>query len=283
MNSMKAHKETGPKRPVVVIGGRGHTKATSFTPKRLEMYEITRQYREQGIVWLSPTRGKVWTSVVASWLSLSWPMNQFRSPLIATEGMEVAEAYNRLVKTSMNKTQLRQAFARDYADAFADAPFILTTEEDNVLPGDVVPRLLTAIFKCPDCAAEVGGKDWKCKNGHKGYDGISGLYFVKTDPPVPMAFGTPNGHKRNMDFKPRSVAKAVKNGEIMEVNGIAMGCALFRKALFRKVSQPWFKTTPEGTQDLYFCKKAKIEARARFGVHCGLRVAHFQPGTNELY
>lgn len=266
-----------------MIGGALYKKATSFTPEKLDGYERSKQYREQGVIWVSPTRGKVHTNVVVSWLCLQWPMNQFHSPLIATTDMEVGAAYNYLVGTTMSKANLRRAFVVPFADALADAPFILTCEEDNVLPPDAVPALLEAIFKCPDCGGEVSGAGWKCKRGHRGYDAVSGLYFVKTDPPIPMAYGTPKKGARTFDFKPRSVAAAVKKGVVMEVNGIAMGCALWRKDLFRKVSQPWFETTESYTQDLFFCSKAKKEAKARFGVHCGLRVGHYDPGTKELH
>lgn len=266
----------------MVIGGLQHRAATSFTPAKIDKYEATKAYREQGIVWVCPTRGQVHTNVAVSWVSMQWPMNQFRSPLIATEGMEVAVAYNVLIRAAMDRNRLRKVYVRDFADAFADAPFILTCEEDNVLPGDTVPRLMTTMFKCPDCGDEVK-LNGKCVNGHRGYDAVSGLYWLKSDPPMPMAFGTPNGSYRHLDFKPRSVSAAVKNGTVIEVNGIAMGCALWRKSLFKRVSRPWFRTTPTNTQDLYFCTKAKREAHARFAVDCGLHVGHYQPGTKELF
>jgi hypothetical protein len=280
-------KKTGlMKHPTVVMGGSGHKAATSFMPTRLALSERLKLYREQGVVWLSPTRGTVHTSVVVSWLSLQWPQNHLRSPLLATEGIEVGDAYNALVRLSMDRKELRNAFG-EFGDTVADAPFILSTEEDNVLPSDTPIRLLQAIMTCPDCGEEVNEPKWKCANGHQGYDAVSGLYFIKTDPPTPMAFGEPTFNKKKMNFHQRSVADAVKHQKVLEVNGIAMGCALWRKDLFRRVKattkNPWFKTTPYFTQDLYFCKRAKLEAHARFGVHCGLRVGHYNPITKELY
>ena len=272
------------KKPRIVIGGTQHTKATSFTSKHLQAYQDTKAYEEQGIIWVCPTRGTVPMCVVVSWMMLQWPMNQFHSQLIAMEGAEVGEAYNKLVALSMDKRTLRAAYGNAYGDIFADSPFILTVEEDNVLPPDAAVRLLATIFKCPDCGGAVSGEKWRCARGHRGYDAVSGLYFVKHDPPIPMAFGTPKKGKRTgLDFKPRSIKKAVEKGEVIEVNGIAMGCALWRKDLFRKVSQPWFETSATNTQDLYFCSKAKKETGARFGVHCGLRVGHYDAKTREQF
>jgi len=275
------------KHPTAIMAGRQHHSATSFKPKNVDATEKAKLFREQGVVWISPTRGRIYTNVVCSWLSLQWPTNHLRSPLLATENMEVASAYNYLVKLAMDRKQLRQGFQPQYADLFADSPFILTTEEDNVLPSETPIRLLEAIMTCPDCGGEVLSPKWKCAKGHQGYDAVSGLYFIKTDPPIPMAFGKPTFDKRKLNFHPLSVVDAIKRGKVIECNGIAMGAALWRKDLFRRVkntkNNPWFKTTPSFTQDLWFCKRAKLEAHARFGVHCGVRVGHFDAATGALY
>ena len=270
----------------LVFGGAQHKGATSFLPARIAQYEREKLFREQGIIWVAPTRGSVWTSVVVSWFSLQWPPNHFRSPLFVSEKLEVAAAYNGLIGATIDKAHLRKVFVKDYADMLYEAPFVLTTEEDNVLPQDTVPQLMKAIYGCPDCGAEVGGAEWQCPKGHRGFDAVSGLYFMKSDPPIPMAFGNPAEHKGRwgrIDFHPRSVKAAIKRRSVIEVSGIAMGCALWRKDLFRRVSQPWFASPSGWTQDLWFCKKAKSEAKARFGVHCGVRVGHYNPKTGVLY
>lgn len=284
------------KHPTVIMAGTQHKSATSFKPKNVDLSERAKLYRDLGIFWVSPTRGKIHTNVVCSWLALQWPTNHFRSPLAATENMEVASAYNMLVGLSMSAKELGRAYQPQYAKMFAECPFVLTTEEDNVLPSDIVPKLLEAIMTCPDCGEEVrdesqfhasGKPHWKCDNGHQGYDAVSGLYFIKTDPPIPMAFGKPTFREKDLNFHPLSVADAIKREKVIECNGIAMGAALWRKDLFRRVKNtkknPWFKTTPNMTQDLYFCKRAKLEAHARFGVHCGVRVGHFDPHSGQLF
>lgn len=290
MRTMKkgAKVSIGGKKAPIVMGGTQHRQATSFTRGKLDKFEKTQVYREQGIVWIAPTRGQVHTSVVVSWLSLQWPMNHFRSPLLVTEGYEVGAAYTGLVKMAMNRVGLQQAgFPAEYAKMIADCPFILTTEEDNILPQDAIPKLFEAMYTCPDCSGPIDPKSWKCEKGHRGYDAVSGLYWVKSDPPMPMAYGRPNGRKKTLDFNPQSVRDAIRANKVIEVNGIGMGCAIFRKELFRKVKNtkknPWFKTTPGNTQDLYFCKRAKLEAKARFGVHAGVRVAHFEPHSKTFF
>lgn len=265
----------------VVVGGTQHNEASSFTEGKLLSYTQTKVYRDQRVLWVCPSRGMIPTSVVVSMLSMQWPMNHFRTHLIAVEGLEVAAAYNRLFGFALNETEMIQSFGREYGKAMAAAPFVLTTEEDNIIPSDAVPKLMEAIYTCPDCGAEVGGREWKCEAGHRGFDAVSGLYWLKTDPPMPMAFGLPSDP--DGDYRPVDIASAVQKGSLIEVRGIAMGCALWRKAIFRKMDGPWFETSPNFTQDLFLCKKAKREVNARFGVHCGVRVGHLDSATGHFY
>jgi hypothetical protein len=77
----------------------------------------------------------------------------------------------------------------------------------------------------------------------------------------------------------------------MAVNGIAMGCALWRMDLFRQIPKPWFVTVADYlpdrglvsfTQDLYFCEKA-VRAGKRFAVDFRVRVGHMDVDTGEVY
>ena len=259
----------------------------------MKRYEETKAYRDQSIAWLLPTRGTVPIQVVDSWDALQWPMNQFRTSRLSAVGMEVGAAYNLLTRiVTDRKTATEVLGSKEYADMVLGCRFVLTTEEDNVLPPDGIQKLLTAIYTCPDCGREVGvhcaGKkrqckqcsEWRCEKGHKGYDAVAGLYAVKADPPIPMAFGDPK--KGPNDFKPRSVMRAYKAAKVLEVNGIPMGFSLFRKDMFRQMSKPWFQTSQGHTQDLFACKKAKREFGARFAVHCGVVVGHLHTDTGKM-
>lgn len=257
--------------------------------KNVEEHEKTRAWLDQSFAWVCPTRGMVDLRVPLSWMELDFPMNTARTPILSVRGMEVAEAYNYLFSMCIEEEACTKVNHPAYAELILGTRFILTTEDDNTLPTHAVTTLLGAIYTCPDCGGTPSGEEWVCENGHRGYDAVSGLYFTKSVPPRPMAYGDPaNGPD---DMRPRSVKAAMESKSVIEVNGIAMGCAVWRKDMVRKVSKPWFKTTPKnndegvggGTQDLYFCGKAKEELGARFGVHCGVRCGHINTRTSEVF
>lgn len=254
----------------------------SFKPEAIEAFEKTRAWRNQGFTWLTPlTNQDLYYDVVASWMGhVVPPMNHVTTGQLVTRNIEVGEAYEQLFSIALDRDYAKTKYADESVNVIDMTRFILTTEHDNIIPQNAVRDLFAALFTCPDCGEEVDGEEWTCRNGHHGYDAVSGLYMTKSEPPSPMAYGTPaNGPD---DFRPQSVKAAIEVGKVIEVNGIGMGCALFRKGLFAKVSRPWFKTEG-GTQDLYFCRKAKAEAGARFGVHCGVKVGHFCYRTRRTF
>jgi len=124
------------------------------------------------------------------------------------------------------------------------------------------------------------------------FDGVSGIYFTKGEVNMPMAYGNAERFRTTgeLEFQPIDIREALSKGEVVEVNGIANGCSLYRIDLFREIPPPWFVTvadvTPQGpmafTQDLWFCKAARAKGK-RFGVDLRVRVGHMDLATGEVY
>jgi hypothetical protein len=217
-------------------------------------------YQDNSTVIIIPTRGMIHHRVVQSWQNLIAPMNQKRAMLYAV-GHEVGHAYNELIKQVLAHPELSKW------------KYVLTLEDDNIQPPDAHIRLLESIeqFK---------------------FDGVSGIYFTKGEIGMPMAYGDPDDYARTgvLDFRPLDVRAALTRGQVVGVNGIAMGCALWRMELFRQIEPPWFVTvadmTPAGpqgfTQDLYFCQRA-VRAGKRFGVDMRCRVGHLDVASGVVY
>ena len=220
-------------------------------------------YHDNSTIIIVPTRDPLihW-QVVQSWQSLIAPMNQKRCFLFVVAD-EVGVAYTNTIKGILDHPELKKW------------KYIMTLESDNLPPADAHVRLLETI--------EAGG-----------FDGVSGIYWTKgTAGNMPMCYGNPDEYKQTgvLDFKPRDIRSALVNGHVVECNGIAMGCSLYRMDLFREVPSPWFVTVNdvvEGkgvlgfTQDLFFCKSAKSLGK-RFAVDCRCRVGHLDIATGDIY
>lgn len=217
-------------------------------------------YRDNSTHIVIPTRGLIDSRVVSSWQNLISPMNQKRSVLFA-RGDEVGKAYDAMIANLLANPEL------------SSWKYVLTLEDDNIVPPDAHIRLLESI-------------EW----GH--FDVVGGLYFTKGGINMPMAYGDPDEYLRTgvLDFRPRNVAEAVAAGQVMPVNGTAMGCTLYRLELFRELPPPWFITMADVidgqaqafTQDLSFSKRLKLAGK-RLAVDCRVHVGHLDINTGELY
>jgi hypothetical protein len=218
-------------------------------------------YKDNSTVIVIPTRGMVHWRVVAAWQNLIPAMNQKRAMLFAS-GDEVGVAYNRMIEQILRDPNLSKW------------KYVLTLEDDNIVPPDAHVRLMESI-------------EWGK------FDAVAGLYFTKGDINMPMAYGDPAEFARTgvLEFRPRDVRQAVQQGTIMPVNGVAMGCTLYRMDLFREIPAPWFVTLADVvdgrgavafTQDLYFCERA-VRAGKRFAVDMRVKVGHLDPPSGIVY
>lgn len=218
-------------------------------------------YEDASMIVLCPSRSEmIHHRVVAAWQGMIWPMNQKRALFIIT-GAEVGRAYDDMVEQVLSHPELSKW------------KYVMTLEDDNLPPPDAPIRLMESIQLGP-------------------FDAVGGLYFTKGDVNMPMCYGDPHEFLRTgvLDFRPRDVTKAVQMGGVLECNGIAMGCSLYRLDVFRKVPRPWFMTLNdvyEGgakgfTQDLFFCDKAR-RVGSRFAVDCRVRVGHLDTDTGTVY
>lgn len=134
------------------------------------------------------------------------------------------------------------------------------------------------------------------------WDCLTGLYFVKQEPPTPLMW-------RNDLVGRMQAGRDYKVGDVVWVDMTGLDFTLIRVELLEKMQieqpgQPFFKTGPtlqheiptgivgykrkdDGsvnlhTEDHWFYNKAK-ELGAKIGVHTGVRVAHFDVHSGCLY
>jgi len=244
----------GPEALQSALGGLGF--------ERVERHSSA-TYRDNSTIIIVPSRtDKFHYRVVNSWQNLIAPMNAKRAFLYVIND-EVGKAYTNTIQTILKDPQL------------STWKYVMTLESDNIQPPDAQIRLLESIEEF-------------------GFDGVSGIYFTKGDVNMPMCYGDPDRFRQTgeLEFRPRDIRPALQGGgRVVECNGIAMGCSLYRLSLFKEIQPPWFVTVNdfiEGkgvqgfTQDLFFCEKAK-RAGKRFGVDFRVRVGHLDEATGIVY
>ena len=200
-------------------------------------------YRDLSTVWVTPTRDHRLDDQV---VFQSW-MSVLK-PMnqkfcqFCIGGGEVADAYNCAVEVI-----LRDAVKWKY---------MLTVEVDNLPPKDGLLRLYENTDK---------------------FDVIGGLYWTKEENGTAMIYGTPDNPDDPDGFIPQPPI-----GDIQPCNGLGMGFTLFNVDMFRKMKGPWFVTTQEGTQDLYFFENAKKEGY-KFASDNRVKVGHIDFQTRKIW
>ena len=218
-------------------------------------------YKDHSTVVVIPTRGMIHHRVVQCWQGLLGSPNQKKAIFFAS-GHEVGKAYDAMIQNILANPEL------------SSWKYLLTLEDDNLVPADAHIRLLESI------------EEFKL-------DAVGGIYFTKGDIQMPMCYGDPEEYKRTgvLDFKPRDIRAALAHGNIVECNGLAMGCTLYRMDVFKRIPPPWFVTVADVverggaqcfTQDLWMAQTMK-KAGMRVAVDMRVRVGHLQIETGEVF
>jgi hypothetical protein len=220
-------------------------------------------YRDCSTIVIVPERTDMFHyRVVQAWQNLINPMNQKRVWFFVI-GDEVGVAYTNTIRAILAHPELSKW------------KYILTLESDNLPPADAAVRLIESIEAL-------------------GFDAMAGIYFTKGDLNMPMAYGSPEEYRQTgvLDFRPRDIRQALRAGnQVIEVNGVAQGCTLYKMDLFRSTEPPWFVTVAdviEGkgaqgfTQDLYACQQWRKVGK-RFGVDLRVHVGHMDLTTRQVF
>ena len=223
----------------------------------MKRLEATSLHQNCNTVILTPTRGSVTGS---DFIPLRWhrAISQLVRPINSRihhqecAGAEVGQAYNALVSFTLKNPTL------------STWPYILTCEDDTLMPRDGLLSLL----------ADIGD-----------YDALAGVYFTKEDNGHALMYGDPTS-EGEINFRPRIGPV----DSIIPVYGAGMGFTLFKMDVFRKLEEPWFKTytdmsegmVDQGTQDIYFFRRM-AEAGMKVAVSTKVRCTHLDTSTDRMY
>lgn len=234
---------------IIIPNLEGYHNSNPDTEARLKK---SKSYKDLSTVIICPTRGTIHCKVVQSWMGLIRPMNQMVIGPIFASGFEVGHAYEIMINHIVNNP------------AFNNFKYLVTVEEDNILPPDSLMKLYESIDD---------------------YDVVGGLYWTKGPEGQPMIYGNPSVHPKNF------IPQVPIPNSIQPANGLGMGFNMYKLDMFRdtRLRRPWFKTAQEFipgegvklyTQDLYFYEDAAKHGY-RFACDTRVRIGHFD-AVNDI-
>jgi len=209
-------------------------------------YRITQggSWKDQSLIWITPSDSSIPAKVVWSWLHLICPPNNKVFRMLAL-GQEVGEAYSNSIETILSHPDL------------STWKFILTLEHDNIPPQDGIMKLVEQM------------------DNHPEFSCIGGLYWTKGEEGVAQIWGDPKSPELN--FRPQPPVA----GKLVECCGTGMGFNLWRIDMFKdkRLPRPLFRTKASkeegvGTQDLVFWSEAR-KYGYRCAIDCSVLVGHY--------
>ena len=222
---------------------------------RVDDWVASRMYKDQSCVAVFPTRGTIPARVYDSHMSMMRLPNQ-KFTMVTVANMEVSAAYEWAASNVLGDPEL------------STWRWMLTLEEDNIIPPDGMLKLIKA--------ADVGG-----------FDILGGLYWVKGEGGCPQIWGDRTDPVENYRSQPPD-----RDGGIVECWGTGMGFTLFSVELLRSLGAPRFLVDAETdgcfTQDLKFCSRAHAWAKTvgrtlKIGVDCSVKVGHLDVSTGVIW
>jgi cellulose synthase/poly-beta-1,6-N-acetylglucosamine synthase-like glycosyltransferase len=165
---------------------------------------------------------------------------EFRVVFLTQHRVEIAHARNNAVRMA-----IRGGF--DY---------VFFYDDDTVMPDNMLPQLIKRMDE---------------------FNAISAGYFIRGAPFKPMVFRWIGKKRTHLKLaSERTYKRLIDDDGVLRdnVGAVGMGCTLLRVDDFKKVPFPWFQTTPNMTEDVFWFLAAHRDIEGYkvgmdFNVKCG--------------
>lgn len=150
-----------------------------------------------------------------------------------------------------------EAYINAAKQALADnADFMLTIEDDTFPPEDALYKLLSLLREKNEKNISAVGAWYPKKNKVK-----EGVHIA---------------------IKDNRRTELIPDGNLHEVYTLAMGCTLYKVDMFKYMSEPYFATTDNLTQDSFFSQKARMLGHKLY-CDTSIRCKHIDRVTGEVF
>lgn len=135
--------------------------------------------------------------------------------------------------------------------------YMLQIDDDMTCPPDLFDRLFETMQE------------------HKA-DVVGALAFMRNEPHFPVIYRLKEGYD-HVAKKPYSIREFVKNypkDTVIECEAIGFGAALIRLEMVKRMKKPYFMSTTSYGEDVWFCRCAGLEAKAKIMMDTRVKLGH---------
>lgn len=139
-----------------------------------------------------------------------------------------------------------------------DCDYIIMMDNDMLYPIDTIESLLGDMLERPEI------------------DILAPLAFMRQEPHLAVMYTVKEGYdaQRNSDYYINSFVKNYPKDRLVECDAVGFGAVCIKMDIVKRMQEPYcFSTTGSG-EDIYFCVKARKEAKARIFMDTRIKLGH---------
>jgi hypothetical protein len=140
----------------------------------------------------------------------------------------------------------------------AGMDYIVMYDDDMVLHPDMVPRFLEDMELHPEI------------------DILAGLAFMRSAPHYAVIYTVKEGYDtvRNQSYYTNQFAINYPKDKLVECDAVGFGAVIIKMSMVKKMKPPYFMSTTNTGEDIWFCVNAKQQANARIFMDTRIKLGH---------
>ncbi len=139
-----------------------------------------------------------------------------------------------------------------------EADYLIMYDDDMVLPLDMIQALLFDMEEHPEI------------------DVLAPLAFMRNPPHFAVMYNVEEGYDpvRHQEYYINQFVKNYPRNKLVECEAVGFGAVCIRMSLIKKLKAPYCFSTANTGEDIWFCVKARKEAKARIFMDTRIKLGH---------
>jgi len=107
-------------------------------------------------------------------------------------------------------------------------------------------------------------------------DVVAALAFMRIAPHYPVIYKTEEGYDplSHLEYFTTQNVRNYPKNKLVECDAVGFGAVLIKMDVIKKMKNPWFMSTTQSGEDIWFCHKAKKEAGAKIFMDTSVKLGH---------